>query len=204
MQRLDLRKLACPAPVVETKKAVDAGRCPFEVLVDSEAQQDNVSRMARKLGCSVEIHAGPDDCFAVSVNKEGVAPTPSASVSEQPGLSPASSLSGTVVYMNSAVMGSGDDKLGHILIRAFLKTLHDLSPVPKTLIMVNGGVKLAITDANDTVPAIAELEARGTEVLVCGTCLDFFDAKNKLAVGRISNMFEIVEALDAATRIVEP
>ena len=35
----------------------------------------------------------------------------------------------------------------------------------------------------------------GVEVLVCGTCLDYFGLKDKVAVGTVSNMYEILDSM---------
>jgi peroxiredoxin family protein len=51
---------------------------------------------------------------------------------------------------------------------------------------------------------IKNLEAQGVEVITCGTCLDFFEAKEKLAVGSVSNMYTIVEKISSASKVIKP
>jgi len=108
-----------------------------------------------------------------------------------------------VVYVGADHMGSGDNQLGSILIRAFLKTLKDVNPKPRKLIFVNSGVQLT-TEGSDAIDSIKELEAMDIAVLSCGTCLDFYHLKNKLKVGVVSNMFDIASSLLEADRVIRP
>jgi selenium metabolism protein YedF len=106
-----------------------------------------------------------------------------------------------VVLLGSATIGRGDDELGAILTRNFLRMLKDNEPRPKTLIFMNGGVKLAVADS----PVLDELEALeklGVELLCCGTCLDFFELRASVKVGRASNMAEIFERLSQADKVL--
>jgi hypothetical protein len=81
--------------------------------------------------------------------------------------------------------------------------LKNLVPRPKTLLFMNGGVKL-VAEGSELLDALRELEADGAELLACGTCLDFFKLKEKLRAGKVSNMFEIASRLVAADRVVRP
>jgi selenium metabolism protein YedF len=100
----------------------------------------------------------------------------------------------TTVFISSDRIGSGDDELGALLMRGFLRTLAESGDRPARVILMNGGVKLAIEGAQ-TAPSLASLAEAGVEVLACGTCLDFYKVKEKLIVGRVSNMLEIAGLL---------
>jgi len=76
-------------------------------------------------------------------------------------------------------------------------------PQPRKLIFANSGVKLAI-EGSDVVGYIKEMEKKGVEVLSCGTCLNFYGIKEKLQVGVISNMYDIIESLMEADKVVSP
>ncbi|MBI4796029.1 MAG: sulfurtransferase-like selenium metabolism protein YedF, partial [Deltaproteobacteria bacterium] len=109
---------------------------------------------------------------------------------------------GTVVVFASDRMGEGDPELGAILMRAFGQTLVQME-VPKKLLFYNRGVFLTLNDS----PVLAELkglEEMGVELLVCGTCLDFYKVKERLAAGKVSNMFTILESQMQAGRIIRP
>ena len=199
MKVIDCKGLACPQPVVKTKKAIEGGGFPLTIIVDNDVAKENVSRMAQKLGCEISVEA-EGEIAKIMVTRDG-APA-RASEERSTHVAPASARS--IVYISSDTMGEGDAKLGSLLMRGFLKTLNELSPLPKALIFLNSGVKLVVEGADKTVPAIKELAAAGVDVMSCGTCLDFYEIKDKVAIGRVTNMYEIVETLDGAARVVKP
>ena len=100
-------------------------------------------------------------------------------------------------------MGRGNDDLGYILIRSFVHTLLSLNPLPATIIFFNTGVKLTVRDS-DVLDDLQELDAKGVRLIVCGTCTNFFDISKEIAVGTISNMYDIVETMSKAGRIIAP
>lgn len=108
-----------------------------------------------------------------------------------------------VGFITASVLGVGDEQLGRILMRAFIKTLKELNPLPERLIFVNSGVRLT-TEGSELIADLRELEARGVRMLSCGTCLDYYQLKDALAVGTVTNMFEIVTSLVAADRVLRP
>jgi len=71
------------------------------------------------------------------------------------------------------------------------------------MIFVNSGIFLT-TEGSEVIDALKELEEMGVEILSCGTCLDFFNRKDKLEVGLASNMFDITSALMQAEKVVIP
>jgi selenium metabolism protein YedF len=106
-----------------------------------------------------------------------------------------------VVVINHHGMGSGSEELGKILLQACVNTLKELSPLPSAILCYNAGV-LATVDGAPTVPALAQLEKQGVTLLVCGTCVDYYELKGKVAVGTISNMYDILLQLSTAPRII--
>ena len=98
-------------------------------------------------------------------------------------------------------MGEGAEDLGRILIKSYVASLPQLENPPAVLILFNAGVLLAIEGAN-TVPSLKELEEKGTKILSCGTCLDYFNSTEKLQVGSVSNMLEISGTMAKASHLV--
>jgi selenium metabolism protein YedF len=102
-----------------------------------------------------------------------------------------------------------DEVVNPSQIRAVIKTFKERLPeifpgrneVPKTLIFVNGGVKLT-TEGSNVIESLKSLEAEGTEILSCGTCLDFYNLKDKLLVGEISNMYTIIEKMNSGNNTI--
>ncbi len=194
---LDLAGLACPLPVIRTKEALEAGEtAEFIVVVDNEAARDNVSRFAQSRGCTVSV-AAAGHCFHLTVQPPAGRPGegcvfPGAAAPAQT----------TVVVFASDRMGEGDPELGAVLMRAFCQTVVQLE-APRKLLFYNRGVFLTLDDS----PVLNELkglEEMGVDLLVCGTCLDFYKVRDRLAAGQVSNMFSLLEAQMQAGRIIRP
>jgi selenium metabolism protein YedF len=199
-KRIDARGQACPGPVIMTKKALEEGGFEtLEVLVDGPTAKENVSRFAIHAGHRVEAVDGEDGSSTIRIRVEKAAGTSNAAA-PSPSAPPASAtaalgdVAATTVFISSDKIGSGDDELGELLMRGFLRTISESGERPGRLILMNGGVKLALEGAT-AAPSLAALADAGTEVLACGTCLDFYKVKDKLAVGRVSNMLEISQLL---------
>jgi len=196
MPVIDCRGLACPQPVITTKQALDqlqAGE--LMVIVNNASSCNNVERFARSQGCSVDIkEAGEDFCLHIqkAIGEDGGKAT-------QPDLKAKK----VVVYINSQLMGSGDEHLGAFLMKAFLKTLLDLETQPSRLILVNSGVQLA-SENSKVLETLQQLSEKGVEIVCCGTCIDFYELKGKIKIGRISNMYEIIESMLEADRVIRP
>ena len=108
-----------------------------------------------------------------------------------------------VVLFASELLGNGPDELGRVLIRSFVKTLNEVWPKPWRVVLINSGVQLAL-DGSPVLGDLAALEETGVDLLACGTCLDYFKARDRLRAGRVSNMLEIVATLMSADRVVRP
>ena len=65
---VDARGFSCPQPVIMTRKAIQAGEFPIEVLVETVTSRENVRRAAEKLGCRVEVKEMGDE-FKLTISK---------------------------------------------------------------------------------------------------------------------------------------
>lgn len=204
MKIVDCRGLACPQPVLSTKKALEEAGPPLVTIVDNEAARENVARFARSQGCLVRIEE-EGGCYRLHITRgtePAGAPAPPGAPAPAGGIVPTG---GTVargpmtVLLSGDRLGRGSEELGGILMRSFLYTLTQQEDPPGALICVNGGVRLT-TEGSPALEELRILEEKGTEILSCGTCLDFFGLKDKLKIGRVTNMYEIVERLGAAAR----
>ena len=193
---LDCRGLACPAPVLNTKKALDTKRPKrIVVLVDNEAAKENVCRFLGSQGFEVSIHVDGND-FHVSGTKMGGADSKSPSIEEQEW-----EKQKIMVMVATDRMGYGDDVLGKKLMQSFLKTLREMGDELWRLVFVNNGVKLTIGDS-EALPDLKELEDQGIHILVCGTCLNHFDILDNKKVGETTNMLDIVTAMQLADKVI--
>ena len=196
MKEIDCRGKACPHPVLMTKHALE-GLIEGEVIliVDNLAACENVERFAKSQGCPVTVEKmGSDFHLRLQKEKSG---TGHETVSEK------KDSGNIVVYLNSRFLGNGDEALGSILMRSFLKTLLELKTIPSRLILINSGVWLS-SEGSDVLETLRALSEKGMEILSCGTCLDFFGLKEKVKVGMVTNMYTIAQTLLEAERVVKP
>jgi selenium metabolism protein YedF len=192
---VDARGLACPQPVIQTRKAMQQAD-QILTLVDSETSMTNVSRMAEKAGWQVNVVTQGDEYQIELVKGDAVpeaAPLP---------VGKAEVVSGALVLaVSSDIMGRGEAELGSILIRSFFHTLGEVEPLPQTIILFNTGVRLAC-EGSPVLDDLCAVEAKGVEVLVCGTCLGFFELADELGAGQVSNMYDIAETMLGAGKVV--
>lgn len=118
---------------------------------------------------------------------------------EEPVAAPAAG--STVLFISAWAVGRGPEELQDVLIRGFLHTLNQVSPLPDAIIFINTGVRLSVEDS-PVLEDLQALEEQGVEILICGTCLDYFGLTEKVAVGAISNMYTIAETLLGAGKVV--
>jgi len=193
MSEIDCRGKACPQPVLMAKQALETLlEDEFTLIVDDSSSCDNVERFVRSQGCSVEVERRRQD-FYLHIQREKC----------REGLSLARKKEKVVVYINSHLLGVGEDRLGSILMRSFLKTLLDLETKPSRLILINSGVWLA-SEGSEVLETLRGLSEEGVEILSCGTCVDFYGLKEKVKVGVISNMYDIAQSLLEADRLIRP
>lgn len=190
----------CPIPVIKTKKAMQALTGPetIEVLVDNEIAVQNVTKMASSSGGKVTSEKLGEKEYKVTIQMEG-AP---AAAEEDAACIP-DARDNTVVVISSDRMGSGNDDLGKVLIKGFIFAVTQLDSLPKTMLFYNGGATLTC-EGSDSLEDLKSLEAQGVEIMTCGTCLDYYGIKEKLAVGSVTNMYSIVEKMAGASKILKP
>ncbi len=197
---LDCRGLACPQPVLATKAALEGGAAALLVIVDNESSCTNVRRFAESQGARVEVSRdGADHLLAITPGRGAAAAAATPIACE----APPSRRRDLVVLVSAEGIGRGDDALGATLMAAFLDTLSHFADSLSHVIFVNGGAKLAV-DGSPVLEQLHHLEGMGVRVLVCGTCLNHFGLKERLAVGSVSNMYAIIEVLAAAGRVIRP
>lgn len=202
---VDARGLSCPQPVLETKKAFEESDArQLRVLVDNVTSKENVRRFASNQGCEVHVQDLGADQYEIQVKR----PTGEVAVQAAEALLPcpvpqASEIRKNVVYIGNSSMGRGDEALGTKLMRGFLRTWIDVKPAPWRMIFINSGVKLTTVD-EEAAEAVSLLEEKGVEILSCGTCLEYFGLTDKLKVGRVTNMFEVIESFNSANKVISP
>ena len=192
MKTIDCRGQQCPQPVIQTRQLMLANPdLVLQVLVDDHACKENVSRLAKTLGYSVKVEKKGETTQLELTPGEGPVPSVHATGRSGP----------TIIFIGSDQMGHGDAKLGQILMKNYIFTLTESDTTPAAIYCVNSGIKLTI-GGSDVIEPLEELANRGVDIASCGLCLEYFGAKESLAIGRISNMLELVNALQEADNII--
>ena len=186
--KIDCRDLACPEPVINTKKALEllGDNSILEILVNSNASKENVIRFAKNEGLSVSDEIMEDGTIKITVVKgfacEVAIPTNDKEFLDK------------VLFLKDDKVG--DNELGAMLIVGFLQTMLELPELPKTILCVNKAVLLTTADEDsDIIKILKELESKGVEIFSCGICLDFYKVSDDLKVGMVGNAYGTVEAL---------
>jgi selenium metabolism protein YedF len=186
--------------VLNTKSAVDNGLNEIRVRVDNQAASDNVSHFLTSQGFQVDREAQGQD-FIVMGSRDGEAQPAQAEPSGDKGVQADEAPAKICALITTDRIGLGDDELGIKLMASYLATLKEMGPDLWRIILLNGAVKMAIEGA-ENLKALKELEESGVSILVCGTCLTFFDLLEKKAVGETTNMLDVVTSLQVAGKVI--
>lgn len=179
----------CPRPIIETKRLLDtipAGQ--VLTLVDNSVARDNLLDFAQSQGYSAECQEEAG-VFHITVTKAAAAREGAA-----PALRP-------VILITGDTLGSGAEELGQALLKTYLYALAEAEPQPAGLIFMNQGVFLAC-EGSAVLDSLEKMAAAGVEILACGACLNFYGLTQALAVGKISNMYDIVRRMNAAANTI--
>lgn len=196
---VDCRGMACPRPVIETKKALEEGAGKaLLAIVDNEAARENVSRFARNAGFHVEVEEKEGNYHLAITGPAGEAPATGPMTKEARGCeAPA----GVVYFITTNSLGQGSPDLGAVLMRSLMVTLAEQKQPPAALLLLNTGVYLAV-EGSPVLEQLQKLAGAGAEILACGTCLDYYKLKEKLAVGVVSNMYDINSRLTGPCKVI--
>lgn len=196
---------ACPLPVVKAKNAIKelGGSGVVEVKVDNEIAVQNLAKMAKQKGYGMKSHKISATEYDVTLEVgEGAAATGVEDIPEVCPVVPGRKKN-VVVAINSNKMGHGHDELGAVLMKGFIFALTQQDELPTTVLFYNGGANLTI-EGSASLEDLKNLEAQGVEIMTCGTCLNYYNIADKLAVGEVTNMYAIVEKLTQADLVVMP
>lgn len=211
----------CPIPLVKAKEAIKElnGAGTVEVLVDNEIAVQNLTKMAQQKDYGCVSQKVKEQEYKVTLT---IGETQSTSGENSTGNSvedkdnenqnqnesesmimctPAKK--NTLVVISSNTMGEGDPELGKTLIKGFIYALAQQDELPDQMLFYNGGAYLTC-EGSPSLEDLKSLEEQGVEIRTCGTCLNFYGLTEKLQVGEVTNMYDIVERMSKADRILKP
>ena len=194
-KNIDARGKNCPMPVIMAKKEIEQGGKFFTVQVDNKIAVENLRKLANSQGFTVSVEEangdfnvkfsnGCEECEEILNKVENKKP-----------------LGDWCVFVNKSTVGVGDEELGQSLMKMFLYTVSESSDYPKSILFMNDGVKVPTLNLQ-AVEHLKKLEEEGVQLLVCGACLNFYGLTEKLSVGKVSNMYEIVETMKSAAKVI--
>ncbi|MCG8571498.1 MAG: sulfurtransferase-like selenium metabolism protein YedF [Spirochaetes bacterium] len=190
----------CPKPLIMTKKALKDNR-PFLIKVDDQTARENISQFLQDNHIPFSMMEN-NGIYEIDVEIIPLEYKDYSDAKEQ-----REALKKTtpdhVICIKNNKMGHGPEELGDLLIKGFINTIKEVNPLPTSIVLYNSGVLLAQEDS-DVLESLLELEKMGIKILVCGTCANYFELKDKIKVGTISNMYTILQVLSHAGHVVIP
>jgi selenium metabolism protein YedF len=200
MNLLDVKGKPCPLPVIETKKAFDKLTLgeSMEVVSDNQVSAGNIRDFIAAAGGEATINTEGNQ-QRITIKRTEIKSTPEAELF----CDITTTTKKIVVQIGSNTMGNGDPELGKILLKGFINSLPELTVQPTHVIFLNSGIDIPITISAET-ETLKKLAAQSIVIMTCGTCLNFHEQLDKLQVGKVSNMYEIMEVLSSADLIIQP
>lgn len=202
--KLDCRGMSCPAPVLHVRNYLTENKPNIiTVIVDNDAARQNVGRFLEHQGYMSSYVVQDDESLVIGTRSEASFPT-SGLFSAVPVIAAESTTHGgkkIMVLVTSTHMGHGDDGLGDMLMFNYLKTLKEMGGDLWHLAFVNSGVSFT-AEGSDAVPVLQELLESGVHISACGACLAYFHILDKIQVGEVTNMFEIVTNMKLADSVI--
>jgi len=189
--RIDAGGKQCPIPVIMAKKELEAGEQDVEIVVDGPTQVGNLERLGDALGRKATSEPFGDKFLVKFANGETIK---GASVAEADTYA---------VFFNTNAIGTNNSELGGNLAKMAIFTLSESERVPSYVLFMNEGVKLPAGDEPQIIDNLKTLIEKGTQVLVCGTCLNFYGIKDDLKVGTVSNMYDILGAMQEVSKVIK-
>ena len=192
--QIDARGKACPQPVILAKKEIDGDCRDLTVLVDNKTAVENLTRLGNSAGMTVTTGETAQGLF-VRMTGEG-------KIVEEPVIACPTTGNGYAVFIGKDVVGAGDRELGYNLMKMALYTLAQGDSVPAHVLFMNDGVKLPAGEEQQVIDSLMTLIETAAKVLVCGTCLNFYGIADRLKVGTVSNMYDILGAMQRADKVI--
>ena len=190
---IDTKGLACPQPVVLTRKALEGfNHGELTVLVDNDTARENVTRFAAGQGCTVSAIDKGENIFELLIRKDAAAAACAV---------PASNMQ-KVVYLFDADHIGANMELGKVLMNGFLTAMQNLQSKNCAIVLISKAVRLG-TSGSYVLEVLQGLEKQGFEILICGTCLNFYKIRENVKVGTISNALEILECMTDAAKVIK-
>ena len=201
MNIIDCKGLACPMPVIKTKKYFDLEDSKEAlVIVDNEVAKNNILRLAKGINLNssfieeeglYKIQLSRGEITGVQASQEVEESVENTYVNQAP-----------TILVATNLLGKGDDRLGETLMKVYINRLAEAEILPENLMFINGGVKLTCT-GSDVLDSLNAMKEKGVNIISCGACLDFYNLKEELKVGEIGNMYQIIDLMNKSGNTIK-
>lgn len=192
MRELDLRNKSCPIPLVETRKFINENRdVDFNIILDNELSFLNIKRYLENNKINYSSNKSGDN-YIFEVIFDGNERLSNKKFQ----------INNFCVLVMSDLFGVGDESLSRALMKSYFYALNNSITLPSNIIFMNSGVKLLVEDSG-IIDSIQSLKDKGSSILACGTCIDFYKINEKIKVAEVTNMHLIVEILSNSDNVVK-
>ena len=200
MNIIDCKGLACPMPVIKTKKYFDLEDSKEAlVIVDNEVAKNNILRLAKGINLNSSF-IEEEGLYKIQLSRGEIKDVQASKINES--LDNISVPSAPTILVATNLLGNGDDKLGETLMKVYINTLAESEILPENLMFINGGVKLTCT-GSDVLDSLKSMQDKGVNIISCGACLDFYNLKDDLKVGEIGNMYQIIDLMNRSGNTIK-
>lgn len=200
MNIIDCKGLACPMPVIKTKKYFDLEDSKEAlVIVDNEVAKNNILRLAKGINLNSSF-IEEEGLYKIQLSRGEIKDVQASKINES--LDNIYVQSAPTILVATNLLGNGDDKLGETLMKVYINTLAESEILPENLMFINGGVKLACT-GSDVLDSLNSMKEKGVNIISCGACLDFYNLKDDLKVGEIGNMYQIIDLMNRSGNTIK-
>jgi len=201
---IDAKGKNCPIPVIMAKKEIDGGNNNFVIEVDNKINVQNLQKLANSKNFKVSIEEG-NGAFKVHFSKdsdrENETDESEADNEILTRVEDKMDLGAWSVFVGKDIIGAGNEELGKLLMKMFFYTILESDDLPKSVLFINDGVKVPTLN-QQAIEHLKDLEKKGVEILSCGTCLEFYGLEEKLNVGKVGNMYDIINCMKAASKVI--
>jgi intracellular sulfur oxidation DsrE/DsrF family protein len=110
-------------------------------------------------------------------------------------------ISDTVILVTRNGMGQAEPALQQKLITTFLKLLNEDHVLPAVICFYTEGVHLVVS-GSPILATLHALEDKGVRLILCSTCLNFYNLIDQVQVGVVGGMGDILEAMNRAGKVI--
>jgi selenium metabolism protein YedF len=205
MKIVDTTGHSCPVPLIMAKKAlkeIGEGES-LKVITDNKTSLSNLERFFSDNAIEYTVTTEGDiHTIMVKRGGEDIESAEPADYCDVTINTPEAAWDYSVVF-SSQQMGEGHEDLGVMLTKSFLITLLASDKMPRSILFYNSGVKLASHDSF-VIDQLRELESKGVKLMLCGTCINFYNIAGDIVVGSVSNMYDMAGEMISVRKIIKP